>query len=130
MPVLTPPLSQMPATSVADAPLDQAWPVVAAIDFWRVVAVEPGRRLTLLAEMKVPGSAMLEFELQPQGEQRTHMQVTAYFHPAGAPGLLYWYDARTGTRGDLQQPRQGNRAARRAGGSEAQQSGVRQASNA
>ena len=62
-----------------------------AIDFWRVVAAEPGRRLTLLAEMKVPGSATLEFELQPQTERRTRIQVTAYFHPAGAPGLLYWH---------------------------------------
>ena len=32
-----------------------------AIDFWRVAAVEPGRRLTLVAEMKLPGSAVLEF---------------------------------------------------------------------
>jgi uncharacterized protein YndB with AHSA1/START domain len=62
-----------------------------AIDFWRVVAVEPGRRLTLLAEMKVPGSATLEFELQPEGDRRTRIQVTAYFHPAGAPGLVYWH---------------------------------------
>ena len=62
-----------------------------AIDFWRVAAVEPGRRLTLLAEMRVPGSATLEFELQPRTEQCTSIEVTAYFHPAGAPGLLYWH---------------------------------------
>lgn len=62
-----------------------------AIDFWRVVGAEPGRRLTLLAEMKVPGSATLEFELQPQTERRTRIQVSAYFHPAGAPGLIYWH---------------------------------------
>lgn len=62
-----------------------------AIDFWRVVEVEPGRRLSLLAEMKVPGSATLEFELQPEGARRTRIQVTAYFHPAGAPGLVYWH---------------------------------------
>lgn len=62
-----------------------------AIDFWRVAAVEPGRRLTLLAEMKLPGSAALEFELRPEGDRRTRLVVTAYFHPAGAPGLMYWY---------------------------------------
>ena len=62
-----------------------------AIDFWRVVAVEPGRRLTLLAEMKLPGSAALEFELVPEPDGRTKVIVTAYFHPAGAPGLLYWH---------------------------------------
>jgi hypothetical protein len=61
------------------------------VDFWRVVAVEPGRRLTLLAEMKLPGSAALDFELRPQGEGRTRIVVTAYFHPAGARGLLYWH---------------------------------------
>ncbi len=62
-----------------------------AIDFWRVVAMEPGTRLSLLAEMKVPGSATLEFELRPHTAQRTSIEVTAYFHPAGAPGLLYWH---------------------------------------
>jgi uncharacterized protein YbjT (DUF2867 family) len=62
-----------------------------AIDFWRVVAVEPGRRLTLLAEMKMPGSAALEFELRPEADARTRIVVTSYFHPAGAPGLAYWH---------------------------------------
>jgi uncharacterized protein YbjT (DUF2867 family) len=62
-----------------------------AIDFWRVVALEPGRRLTLLAEMKLPGSAALDFELVPQDDRHTKIVITAYFHPAGAPGLLYWH---------------------------------------
>ena len=61
------------------------------IDFWRVVALEPGHRLTLLAEMKLPGSAALEIELQPLAPTRTRIRVTATFHPAGAPGLLYWH---------------------------------------
>lgn len=60
------------------------------LDFWRVVAVEPGRRLTLLAEMRLPGTAVLEFEVLPEaGGSRT--VTAAYFHPAGALGLLYWY---------------------------------------
>jgi hypothetical protein len=61
------------------------------IDFWRVVDVEPGRRVTLLAEMKMPGSAAFEFEVVPESADRTRIVVTAYFHPAGAPGLLYWH---------------------------------------
>jgi uncharacterized protein YbjT (DUF2867 family) len=61
------------------------------IDFWRVVALEPGHRLTLLAEMKLPGSAALEIVLHALDAQRTRIQVTATFHPAGAPGLLYWH---------------------------------------
>ena len=62
-----------------------------AIDFWRVVAVEPGRRLTLLAEMKLPGSAALDLEIRPEAPGRTRIVVTAYFHPAGVRGLLYWH---------------------------------------
>jgi uncharacterized protein YbjT (DUF2867 family) len=61
------------------------------IDFWRVVAVEPRKRMTLLAEMKMPGSGTLEFDLEPAGPDRTLIRVTGYFHPAGAPGLAYWH---------------------------------------
>ncbi len=62
-----------------------------AIDFWRVVAVEPGRRLTLIAEMRLPGAAALEIELSPEPGARVRIALTAYFHPAGAPGLVYWH---------------------------------------
>ena len=60
------------------------------IDTWRVISVEPKKRLTLLMEMKAPGAGVLEFELKPElhGQRIT---ATAYFHPAGAPGLVYWY---------------------------------------
>lgn len=61
------------------------------VDFWRVVAHEPGRRLTLLAEMKTPGSAALHFEVRPQGEAASRVSVTASFHPAGVKGLAYWH---------------------------------------
>ena len=60
------------------------------LDFWRVAAVEPGRRLTLVAEMKLPGSAVLELAAEPDGEG-SRVSVEAHFHPAGAPGLLYWH---------------------------------------
>ena len=55
-----------------------------------MVAVEPGRRLTLLAEMRLPGTAALEFEVQPEGDG-SRIVTAAHFHPAGALGLLYWY---------------------------------------
>lgn len=61
------------------------------IDFWRVVSIEPGHRLTLLAEMRLPGAAALEFVVDALGEHRSRITVTAYFHPAGAPGLAYWH---------------------------------------
>ena len=60
------------------------------IDAWRVIAIEPGTRLTLLLEMKAPGAGVLEFELQPEG-QGHRVSASAYFHPAGVWGLLYWY---------------------------------------
>jgi len=62
-----------------------------AIDFWRVVGVEPGKRLVLLAEMKLPGAASLDLEVEPMGPERSALTVTARFHPAGVLGLLYWY---------------------------------------
>ena len=61
-----------------------------ALDFWRVVGVEAGQRLTLLAEMKLPGIAILEFEVGVEGEG-SRIVTSAHFHPAGAAGLLYWY---------------------------------------
>ncbi len=61
------------------------------LDFWRVVALEPGHRLTLLAEMKLPGAAALDFEVTPIGPQRSRVRITATFHPAGARGLVYWH---------------------------------------
>ena len=60
------------------------------LDWWRVEAVEPGRRLTLLAEMKLPGSAVLEFVVTPDGDG-SRITTQAHFHPAGVTGLLYWY---------------------------------------
>jgi len=60
------------------------------IDFWRVITVQPLRRLTLLAEMRLPGSATLDFEISPAGPGRVLITVTAYFHPAGSLGITYW----------------------------------------
>ena len=60
------------------------------LDFWRVAELEEGRRLTLVAEMKLPGSAVLELEAEPRGAGSAAV-LTARFHPAGAPGLIYWH---------------------------------------
>ncbi len=61
------------------------------IDSWRVIGVEPGKRLTLMMGMKAPGSGVLEFEIAPQADKRTRVTATTYWHPAGVWGLLYWY---------------------------------------
>ena len=60
------------------------------LDFWRVEAYEPGRRLRLAAEMKVPGRAWLEFDVEPVAGGAVIHQ-TAVFEPVGLSGLLYRY---------------------------------------
>jgi uncharacterized protein YbjT (DUF2867 family) len=61
-----------------------------ALDFWRVEAIEPDALLRLSAEMKVPGRAWLQFEVEPDGESSIVRQ-TALFDPHGLFGLAYWY---------------------------------------
>jgi uncharacterized protein YbjT (DUF2867 family) len=61
-----------------------------ALDFWRVEAIEPDRLLRLAAEMKLPGRAWLQFEVEPHGEGSVLSQ-TAIFDPLGLFGLIYWY---------------------------------------
>jgi uncharacterized protein YbjT (DUF2867 family) len=61
------------------------------IDSWRVIGVEPPRRLTLAFGMRAPGAGVLEFDVTPAGPEHTRITVTAYWHPAGVWGLLYWY---------------------------------------
>lgn len=60
------------------------------VDCWRVEALEPDRRLRLVAEMKLPGRAWLEFEVTGDHDTATIRQ-TAVFDPAGLSGLAYWY---------------------------------------
>jgi len=61
-----------------------------ALDFWRVEAYEPDRRLRLAAEMKLPGRAWLEFEALP-GPSGTTLRQTAVFDAVGLTGLAYWW---------------------------------------
>ena len=62
-----------------------------ALDFWRVEAVEPEQMLGLRAEMKVPGSAWLQFQVSARDDGRTLLTQTAFFAPKGLAGWLYWY---------------------------------------
>ncbi len=61
------------------------------IDYWTVMALEPERRLTLHFGMRCPGAGVLEFEIEPVDAERTRVTITAYWHPQGVWGLLYWY---------------------------------------
>lgn len=61
-----------------------------ALDFWRVEEYRPPFMLRLRAEMKVPGTAWLQFEAIPEGDG-TRLVQTAFFAPTGFSGWLYWY---------------------------------------
>jgi uncharacterized protein YbjT (DUF2867 family) len=62
-----------------------------ALDFWRVVGFELDRRLSLRAEMRLPGEGMLEFRIEPANNGPCIVRQTALFQPHGLLGLLYWY---------------------------------------
>ena len=59
------------------------------VDFWRVEDLEVGRRLVLHAEMRLPGEAWLEWEIEPT-DTGTHVVQTARFRPRGLFGRAYW----------------------------------------
>ena len=57
------------------------------LDFWRVLyANKEEGRLLLLAEMKLPGEAWLEFRVD-----KNQLIQTATFRPVGVLGRLYWF---------------------------------------
>jgi hypothetical protein len=61
-----------------------------AVDFWRVSGIEPGRTLTLRAEMKLPGEAVLHFAVSPH-PGGSWLEQKALFRPRGLAGIAYWY---------------------------------------
>jgi uncharacterized protein YbjT (DUF2867 family) len=69
------------------------------VDYWTVLAMQPAQRLTLHFGMRAPGSGVLEFEIDPEpadttgpdSRPQTRLTITAYWHPQGVWGLLYWY---------------------------------------
>lgn len=61
-----------------------------SLDFWRVVAIEPGESIQLAADMKLPGRAWLTFEAEKSGTGSVLTQ-RAVFVPKGLWGRLYWW---------------------------------------
>ncbi len=57
-----------------------------SLDFWKVADIRVNKRLLLLAQMKVPGRAWLEFDIHPD-----KLIQTAHFLPKGLWGRIYWY---------------------------------------
>ena len=56
------------------------------LDFWKVVDLQKDERLLLYAQMKLPGTAWLEFKIKDN-----KLIQSAYFYPKGVFGRLYWY---------------------------------------
>jgi uncharacterized protein YbjT (DUF2867 family) len=62
-----------------------------ALDFWRVLEINAPHRLLLVAEMKLPGQALLEIKITPAGENRCELILLSRFLPKGIWGMAYWY---------------------------------------
>ncbi len=62
-----------------------------ALDFWRVLDVDAPHRLLLVAEMKTPGEALLEFKITPQADGMAELSMLSRFLPKGLFGIIYWY---------------------------------------
>ena len=62
-----------------------------AVDFFRVINLKAPGLLRLVAEMKIPGEAILEFHLIKKDEDKTELRMIARFSPRGLAGLFYWY---------------------------------------
>ena len=59
-----------------------------ALDFWRVLLADKEEgRLLLLAEMRLPGEAWMEFKI----DDSLVLHQTATFRPRGLKGRIYWY---------------------------------------
>lgn len=64
------------------------------IDFWNIHLVEPSSRLLLKAEMKLPGSAILDFYINRIDDSYSELHQIARFIPSGLLGIIYWYSVK------------------------------------
>ncbi|MCG8617271.1 MAG: SDR family oxidoreductase [Desulfobacterales bacterium] len=62
-----------------------------ALDFWRVLEIEPPSRLLLIAEMNMPGEALLEITITPLDNGTCELNLYSRFLPRGIFGISYWY---------------------------------------
>lgn len=62
-----------------------------SLDFWRAAEVTENKRLLLYAEMKLPGRATLEFNVDAVTPNQSRLRMSAKFYPKGLMGILYWY---------------------------------------
>jgi uncharacterized protein YbjT (DUF2867 family) len=60
------------------------------LDFWRVEQVEEPRLLRMFAEMRMPGRAWLQVEVDPMNGC-SRITLSAIYDPVGLLGEIYWY---------------------------------------
>ncbi len=60
------------------------------VDFWRVEDLKKNKRLLLRSEMRLPGSAWLEFVIDEE-ENGNRLAITAFYETSGLFGKVYWY---------------------------------------
>ncbi len=60
------------------------------VDFWRVDHISADSTLRLHGEMKLPGEAWLQWDIEPT-DAGSNLVQTATFRPRGLAGRLYWW---------------------------------------
>jgi uncharacterized protein YbjT (DUF2867 family) len=60
------------------------------IDWWRIEDLQPDMRLLLRAEMKLPGKAWLEFDIEPV-DGKNRLSIVAHYYTESLAGRIYWY---------------------------------------
>jgi hypothetical protein len=60
------------------------------IDFWRTEDLQLNKRLLLRAEMKPPGKAWSEFNIQDEGSRR-RLAIIVHYYTHSFLGKIYWY---------------------------------------
>ena len=60
------------------------------VDWWRVESVDPGRSVTLRAEMRAGGRAWLQFAVEGTDGGGSRLRQRAVFFPSGVLGRAYW----------------------------------------
>ncbi|MDF2577915.1 MAG: NAD-dependent epimerase/dehydratase [Chlamydiales bacterium] len=62
-----------------------------SVQLWRVQSITELSRLVLVAEMKLPGQAILDFRIKTLDDATVEITQIARFLPYGTLGILYWY---------------------------------------
>ncbi len=61
------------------------------LDYYRVEALKPGRLMRLRSELRAPGEAWMEWQVEAGPAHGSVLTQTAFFAPRGLPGFMYWF---------------------------------------